>query len=112
MKKLLIKCCLLLALVPCFNSCTSLHDAAMKGDVATVQRFISEGTNVNQVDKDGQTPLHLAARDGHTEVAKALIAAGVNVNLADNGDVTPLYWPVVMGRTEIVELLKQAGARK
>jgi len=105
MKKLLIKCCLLLSLVPCFNSCTSLLDAAKEGDVATVQRFISEGTNVNQANERGATPLHWAAHKGHTEVVRLLIAAGADVNKEN-----PLSWAASGGQIETAALLIAAGA--
>ena len=85
----------------------------MKGDVATVQRLISEGANINDV-KDSfwfsVSPLHYAAGNGQIEVAKALIAAGANVNLAGKKGWTPLFIAAFRGDTEIVKTLIAAGA--
>ena len=70
-----------------------LHFAAGEGDLAAVQRLVSQGRDVNAKDSDlALTPLHYAAAGEHIDVVRFLIASGADVNSIDEataGD-TPL----------------------
>ena len=57
-----------------------LHGAAQRDDVPAIQRFISEGVDVNYGSSVGQTPLHIAAMWGNMNALNALIAAGCDIN--------------------------------
>jgi len=79
---------------------TALSDAAWRGDVTTVRRFVSAGADINEL---SGAPLMLAARGGHplgphrcgTEdasrpaVIAALIDLGANPNQRDGRPRTP-----------------------
>lgn len=59
-----------------------LCDAARKGDLAAVQRYVAEGANVNVTAYDngnGNTALTEAAFGGHLDVAKYLVEHGANI---------------------------------
>jgi pectate lyase len=85
---------------------SSIHIAALLGDLARVKAFLERGTNVNAEDKRSFTPLHWAARTGHTNVAEYLIANGADVNA---GEWTPLQEAAYYSK-EMVELLLAKGA--
>ena len=51
-------------------------------------------TDLNQIDKDGNTPLGLAAQKGNLKIVELLISKGANVNQTDKHGNTPLYYAV------------------
>jgi ankyrin repeat protein len=55
-----------------------VHDAALKGDVETIERLVREGADIderNPHDAD-VTPMHYAAENDHPEVIEALVRLG------------------------------------
>ena len=63
---------------------TTMHTAALFGDVKTVKQHIAAGTDFNAKDDYGSTPLTIAATFGKTEVARVLIDAGADLNATNN----------------------------
>lgn len=55
---------------------TVLHQAAMSGDVPTIEYLLTKGVLVNAKDLRGQTPLARAVEKGHTAAAEALKKRG------------------------------------
>ncbi|XP_053570891.1 ankyrin repeat domain-containing protein 12 [Bombina bombina] len=88
---------------------TSLHMAAIRGDISQVKELIRLGANVNVKDFAGWTPLHEACNMGYYDVAKVLIAAGADVNTQGLDDDTPLHDAASSGHREIVKLLLRNG---
>jgi ankyrin repeat protein len=106
----------------------SPHDellfAASHGDVAGIQRLLSDGIPagtgagkpdrkpnlVNASFRDGFTPLMAAARQGQTAAVKALIAAGADVNSLDSSHDTPLLISIKSGHKSTILALLDAGA--
>src|SRR5689334_13857028 len=73
-----------------------LHDAASRGDLATVNALLLAGkVDLDKVDATG-TPLHHAIMNRRYAVAKRLIGAGASLNLADATFGTPLYLAVLL----------------
>ena len=87
-----------------------LRNAVLNGDLATVERLIEAGADVNHANNNGTTALIFAASNGRTEVAEKLIQAGANVNLANNDGTTALIYAAWNGRTEVVTALLNGGA--
>jgi len=63
------------------NGCTSLHEAVMKGDAATVESLLEAGADMGIKDTSGATPLDLATDDAcrtllgnHAAILAALAA--------------------------------------
>jgi hypothetical protein len=51
---------------------TALHAAAIAGDLRNIQFLVSNGANVNALDRAGDSPAELAASRGHPECATFL----------------------------------------
>lgn len=89
---------------------TSLHLAAIKGDVQLAESLISQGADVNAQDYAGWTALHEACNHGHPQLADLLLTAGAFVNALGSDDYTPLHDAAVNGHREVVEVLLKHGA--
>lgn len=89
----------------------SLYRAIHSRDLDQVKRHIYWGTDVNQVDPQGETPLHVAARLGLLIIARELLANGANPNVENQAGDTPLEVALADGRTELGTVLVDAGAK-
>jgi uncharacterized protein len=91
---------------------SDLHYAARDGDLAAVERFVSEGAEVNLQDRRGWTPLHFAAQACSSEVATYLLAHGASVDPVDYFGNTPLSTATFESRGDgaVIRLLRAAGA--
>ncbi len=89
-----------------------LAGAIDTNDVATVERYIQQGGNVNIIiNKElNQTPLNRAAMKGQEQIVDMLIKAGAYVNVADANNITPLAWAVYENNEKITLSLIKAGA--
>ncbi|XP_049821633.1 poly [ADP-ribose] polymerase tankyrase isoform X3 [Aethina tumida] len=84
----------------------ALLDAAKKGNLARVQRLVSQ-ENINCRDAQGRnsTPLHLAAGYNNVDVAEFLLEHGADVNAQDKGGLIPLHNASSYGHLDIAALL-------
>ncbi len=82
-----------------------LYVAIKRGDLDQVDRHVHWGTDINQIDIDGQTPLHESARNGKIVIARLLMKNGANVNQLNNFGQTPLDLAILNGRIQLSELL-------
>ncbi len=74
------------------NLNTELLNAAKNGDIEKVKSLISEGADVNVVDKNGDTPLIWAATNGHKETVETLLKVkGIDVNVKGQYGYPPLH---------------------
>jgi len=60
-----------------------LHDAAARGDVAEIEKLISEGEKPNIQDANSRTPLHVATFLAKHDAARALLRLGADPNARD-----------------------------
>lgn len=91
---------------------TTLHNAVVDRDIATVQQQLDAGADVNAQDDEGWTALHYAAQNHSLEIGTLLVAAGATIDLQDSNGNTPL-WRAVMNSSlgnEFVVFLKESGA--
>ena len=89
---------------------TTLVQAVRTGDVAAVQRLLTQRSDVNAGDPDGTTPLHWAVRAGEEPLVSLLLRAGADATRANRYGVTPLHLAAVNGSAPLVEALIGAGA--
>jgi ankyrin repeat protein len=83
----------------------SLYQAVFDGDIEQAKLNISQGANVNEKNRDGQTLLHVALSYGHTSIAKLLIDEGADIDAIDRSERTPLHLAAFKGNTEAIDLL-------
>ncbi|KAM4704918.1 uncharacterized protein WCC33_009732 [Rhinophrynus dorsalis] len=76
----------------------------------TIDRLITEGSDVNETDKYGQTVMHEVAKSWHIEVAHFLIERQADINKADLYGVTPLHVAAAVDYPDMVNLLVKQGA--
>jgi len=91
---------------------TSLHLAALQGDLETVRQHIAAGTGLDEKDAYGSTPLIIAATFGKPAVAAALLEAGADTAVSNNEGATPLHIAAFFGRPAIVASLLEHGAER
>lgn len=89
----------------------TIHEAALKGDLADVKRHLQRGVAVNATDNFGMTPLHWAITSGHKDLAGWLIGKSAEVNATDKKGITPLSLVAAKGNKELAEWLIGKGAK-
>lgn len=85
---------------------TPLCNAIVKGDLATVKKFIEYGSDVNE-SINGTTPLMLAARYNKVEIIKILLEKGAKLDAKDERGFTALKYAEFSKANEAIALLKQ-----
>jgi uncharacterized protein len=88
-------------------------DAAMRGDIARVKRFLKQGMNVNAEPSHhkGWTALMAATTFNRTEAVRFLLAAGAVTNGRLTEGESVLYQAAAFSNPEIVRMLLNAGAQ-
>jgi len=84
-----------------------LCNAILKGDLATVKKFVEYGADVNEM-SNGLTPLMFAARYNKIEILKYLIEKGADKQIKDERGFTALKYAENSKSTEALAFLKQA----
>lgn len=69
----------------------ALHFAAREGDLASVERLVEAGADVDRVSSYGWTPLLTATKNRYYDVGAYLLEHGADPNIANGGGWTPLY---------------------
>src|SRR5215470_11200370 len=87
-----------------------LHDAAARGDVAEIEKLITEGERPNIQDSNSRTPLHVAAYLRKGEAARALIRLGANPNALDAERYDILTIAAVNNDLEMLKTALEGGA--
>jgi len=86
------------------------QDAAERGDVAMLRELIDRGSDIDSLDRYGQSALMLVARSGHLEAARLLVGAGVDLDRTAKHNLSALMLAVINDRTAIAGLLIEVGA--
>ncbi|XP_059139660.1 ankyrin repeat domain-containing protein 50-like [Physella acuta] len=90
---------------------TPLLAAADKGHYHVVKLLLSSRSNVNWVNKKGQSALLFASRKGYTEIVKLLLQHKANVDQTQHVDgCTSIIIAASKGNKDVVDLLSKAGA--
>src|SRR3989338_7207183 len=89
-------------------------ESAARGDMATVELFLSAGMKPNVRNREGRTALIQAVRGKHIAVVKTLLAEGAIVNAESrheyDDEKTALMFAAQRGYGTIVRTLVAAGA--
>lgn len=89
----------------------SVHLAALRGTLETIDLLLDRGERVDASDQKGQTALHYAARmrSGGSRL-KPLLTRGANINAKDAHARGPLHVSAIEGSDDIYKLLLDLGA--
>jgi ankyrin repeat protein len=87
-----------------------LHEAAAKGDVAEIERLITDGERPNLQDSKSRTPLHVAAYMKQHAAARALIRLGANPNALEIDRYDIVTIAAVGNDIEMLKLALEGGA--
>ena len=90
----------------------AFFDAALGGDIQTVESELNAGVDVNATSLNGQnqTALMLAAYNGHTKLIEILIAHGGEINHLDGTNRTALMYCCSGPFPQATQLLLDHGA--
>lgn len=86
-----------------------VFQAAIKGDVALLQKLFKEGVDLNCKDSEENSPLHVATKAGQLGVVEFLLEQRVDVDSRNNEEVTPLHYSCEKGKEVIVNALLKSG---
>lgn len=84
---------------------TALLDAAARGQIDLLRRFISADTDLDLPGTNNTTALHEAVRGRHESCVRILIEHGASVNVVDFSGKTPLSYARDVGDTAVVQYL-------
>jgi ankyrin repeat protein len=88
-------------------------NAVIKADISTIQTYIDNGINVDEVRHRDHPALLLATSRGYTSVVKLLLEGGADLNSrTDNTRSTALHLATERNHTGIVKLLLEYGVDK
>lgn len=105
---------LLLLLAPTQAHAGALLDAVASGDAGKLSAALSDGTDRNERDSEGETPMHAAVRLGRADMVRLLLDHGTDADAVNDWQETPLSLAILNYRKkldlDIVELLLARGA--
>ena len=87
-----------------------IADAASKGDMATIERLLKSGVDVNAQQADGATALQWAAYRGDTKLTERLLKAGAKPGLGNHNGATPMWLAASHGDAAVIQVLLKGGA--
>lgn len=83
----------------------SLHEIVKNGDIAELKRYMTIGLDLNQEDRNGDTPLNKVIMTGRQDIAELLIAGGAAIELQNRNGDTPLHLASAKGNRNVVKIL-------
>jgi ankyrin repeat protein len=87
-----------------------LHAAAANGELAEIEKLITDGENPNIQDANSRTPLLVAAFRKHYAAVEALLKRGANANARDMQGFDILTLAAVNNDTQLLKLALDGGA--
>ncbi len=87
-----------------------LFDAAERGCLDLLQRFLDLGASVEARDRAGNITLQIAARSGERKAVELLLARGSDVRHANLVGSTALLQAATADRRRVAKILLRAGA--
>ncbi|KKQ49828.1 MAG: hypothetical protein US69_C0002G0103 [candidate division TM6 bacterium GW2011_GWF2_38_10] len=87
-----------------------LHIAAHNGDLATIEKLITQGAYINCRDNKNATPMHYAAHNNHADIVAFLAQNGAYIDIVDDRSFDPLCIAACYGNTKTVKRLLELGA--
>lgn len=92
------------------RQCSSVHQAALDGNLFYLQLYAFADGFSDALDKKGRSALHCACAAGQAEAALLLLQSKASLALEDRSGSTPLHWACRYGHNIAVRLLLEADA--
>ena len=93
------------------NGWTSLHYAALSGDLELLQYLIENGSDIFSKTKAGCNCLHVAAQNGHLKICRELLQNhNVDIHSRDDDGWTSLHRAALGGDFEILQYFTENGS--
>ena len=89
---------------------TVLHFAAQKNHRDMAKVLLANGSDLNSLDKNQQSPIFLSVIFGSVEVTEILLRHKANIELRDHIGWMPIHYAISKNHKEIVQLLINYGA--
>lgn len=89
---------------------TGLHAAALRGDVARIQKLVAAKADVNARDAHGRTPLHVATFARQSGAIRALAKAGADIDLLEKDRYDAVTIAAVADDEATLAMLLSLGA--
>lgn len=80
-------------------------------DYTSINVLLSDRTNVDTVDRKGNTPLMVAAKVGNTRILDIILSHNPNINKQNKKGTTALITAATSGQLTVVKKLVSHGAR-
>lgn len=100
-----------------FEGASVLHETvagndskSLNGRIATLEKLLNHGIDIDIADEEGHTALHCAALYGALEMAVLLVNKGATINAKNKWGDVPLDRAALEGRVEVAEFLVEKGA--
>jgi hypothetical protein len=87
-----------------------LMEAAVRGDLGSVERLLDAGADTDLQSKNGQTSLMLAVGEGFTSVARLLLEHNADTSPVDQLGMTAGKYAELFKHTEMAELIRRSEA--
>lgn len=87
-----------------------LLEAVFEKDIRAVTQLVSQGYNLEEIDRDGRTPLINAAATGQHSIVHLLLNAGANINAQDKQGWSSLHFAAAKHDIESGSALLMRGA--
>ena len=88
----------------------SISNAAKKGDLEYIRKYLQEGGDINKKGDKEAPPLHWATAYGQVEAVQFLIDQGAKMEGGDGQNSTALHWAAFLGQAETARALIENGA--
>ncbi len=89
----------------------NLYRAIQAGDLDQIKRHLYHDTDINQPDRNGDTPLHVAASRGKPVIAGMLVEHGAGLETPNGAGLTPMETALLAGKVQVAKLLLKSGAK-
>ena len=89
---------------------STIYELAHKGKLESLVQKASEGVNLHEPDRKGDTALIYASWGGHIKVVEYLLKQGAEINHQDHAGQTALHLAITYGHSDIAKYLVSNGA--
>lgn len=86
---------------------TAIMDAVWRGNVEITHYLIKQGSDLNTINKEGQSMLVLAVGANRTQICKLLAENGANPDIPDSMGMSAYGYAKLFKKTEIADILEK-----